>query len=176
MERGHKGARLDLTVQRAREVFSYNPETGDLHYSVQSGKRGTLGKAAGWVNRSGKTVRRKVRVDGTDYMAHRVIWLIVTGEWPEYEIDHIDGDGLNNRWENFRAATASENLRNRGPQINNTTGYKGTCFDKKRGKFVAGIKIHGVRKNLGSFDTVEEAYAAYCEAAAPMHGTFAKTV
>ncbi len=80
---------------------------------------------------------------------------------PKVAVDHIDGDGLNNRRCNLRVVTWSENLRNRsGPQRNNCSGYLGVCWNKKDKKWVAQIKANGKIKYLGSFKTAEEANEA----------------
>jgi hypothetical protein len=171
----HKGALCDLTAEAAREILNYDPETGDFRWKVATGRRCKLGDVAGWVNRERRTVRRKIAVNGNSYMAHRLAWLYMTGQWPEHEVDHINGDGTDNKWANLRSATSSQNLRNRGPQANNKTGFKGVCFDNTRGKFIATIKLHGKQTWLGMFATAELAHQAYCVAAKKMHGEFAKT-
>ncbi len=88
--------------------------------------------------------------------------------------DHINGDGLDNRLQNLRLANESENRFNRGPQRNNTSGYKGVCFDRKRGKWMASIMARGKRKHIGRFETAVSAAAAYNEAAICLHGEFAR--
>lgn len=87
-------------------------------------------------------------------------------------IDHIDGDTLNNRRANLRIVTHSQNCMNRKVTSANTSGYKGVW--NRGNRWYAGIKIQGKRIHLGSFDTAEEAYAAYCEAAQEIHGEFAR--
>jgi hypothetical protein len=170
----HKGAHNNLTAEQARTIWSYDPETGLLTWKIDPGRRRKPGDVAGWVQKGPKGDRLKVAYNNTDYMAHRVVWLIVTGEWPTHEVDHINEDATDNRWINLRAATSSQNLRNRGPQRNNTTGYKGVTYDKKRDCYIAGVKLNGYRHNLGTFRTPEDAYAAYCAKADELHGEFVK--
>jgi hypothetical protein len=167
----HKNAHADLTAQQVRELFSYNRHTGELRWKVKLSIRAPVGKIAGFKQPSG---RIKVGIWGKEYMMHRIIWLWMTGKWPEYEIDHVDENQSNNRWNNLREATPSQNHRNRGPQKNNKTGYKGVCFATRAQKFLARIKHQGVGYNLGLFNTAEEAYAAYCKAAKRLHGKWAK--
>jgi HNH endonuclease len=87
-------------------------------------------------------------------------------------VDHIDGDGLNNRRENLRVATVSENRTNTGARINNTTGFKGV-FPRNNGTFQASIRKNGTRYHLGVFNTALEAARAWNIAAKKYHGEFA---
>lgn len=109
----------------------------------------------------------------TEHM-HRVILGRVLGrELLRSElVDHIDRDGLNNTRENLRLATRSQNNANRGVGKNNKLGVKGVFKD--RNKFAAQITTNGNRKYLGAFNTIEEAHAAYVEAAKKHHGDFAR--
>lgn len=88
-------------------------------------------------------------------------------------VDHKNGNGLDNRRGNLRTATNSENLCNRGPQVNNTSGFKGVTFSKAAGKWQAQIKRHGKVTYLGLFDCPEDAAIARKKADAALHGEFA---
>ena len=96
----------------------------------------------------------------------------MTGKWPENDIDHINVARGDNRFSNLREATRSENLRNRGAQKNNTSGFKGVSWQKSSRKWDARINIHGKVVHLGYFDDPEDAYQAYCQAAKELHGEF----
>ena len=174
MNRGYKGANVNLTQAELKEVLRYEPRTGKFFWAKSMPPRGRVGQEAGWVAPYATGKRIKIAIRGTEFPAHRLAWLYMTGEWPKQEIDHRDGDGTNNRWANLREATSSENLRNCPAPRTNTTGHKGTCFDKKTGKFIAGLRVNGRRMNLGSFETHEEAIRAYRAAARKHHGEFAK--
>lgn len=87
--------------------------------------------------------------------------------------DHINGDTLDNRRENLRLATHEQNMRNKKHYSNSKSGLKGATQDKRTGKWVAYIGHEGRVKNLGAYDTPEEAHAAYCGAARVLHGEFA---
>lgn len=92
----------------------------------------------------------------------------------DMEVDHINGDTLDNRRCNLRLATRAENSCNRRISRNNTSGYKGVSFDKKRGVWVAYITVARRRRHLGSFPAAELAHEAYCKAALELHGEFAR--
>ena len=89
-------------------------------------------------------------------------------------VDHEDRDGLNNRRENLRLCTFSQNLQNQKRHSNNTSGYKGVSFNKKLGKYAAYICANKKQKHLGYFTTPMEAHQAYCKAAKELHGKFAR--
>lgn len=90
-------------------------------------------------------------------------------------VDHINGDGLDNRRENLRFATNSENMQNSRLQKNNTSGYKGVYWDRGRNKWIVRIKVNGRRLNLGYFDDPKEAALVYDRGAMEHFGEFAKT-
>jgi hypothetical protein len=102
---------------------------------------------------------------------HRLIMSNLDG----LQVDHADGDGLNNIRDNLRLVTASQNSCNRRVLSSIASGLKGAYFDKKSGKFSAQIKIKNKRKYLGYFSTPEEAHAAYCRASEKYHGEFGRT-
>lgn len=113
--------------------------------------------------------------------AHRLAWIYMHGEIPPgFEIDHIDGDGLNNRSSNLRLATSSQQKRNRGVQSNNQSGLKGVFWHKSRGRWrsqiVVGRGENGkpIYRFLGYFDAAEDAAAAYREAEVKHFGEFAR--
>lgn len=115
-----------------------------------------------------------MRVGYGHYKVHRIIWLYMTGEWPKAFIDHVNGDGLDNRWANLREATIAENAKNRRLNRNNTSGFKGVSFAKRANKYTAQVTANRKRVCLGFFDTPEDAYAAYCEAAKKHYGEYAR--
>lgn len=118
--------------------------------------------AATSVKRGGKT---------ETYYLHRVI----LDAGPDELVDHENGDALDNRRANLRAADHSQNTANRHAPTASNTGYKGVWFDRKRGKYVAHIGVRGVKKLLGRFGTVHEAATAYDEAARAAFGEYART-
>ena len=100
---------------------------------------------------------------------------ILMGDPEGKEIDHINGNGLDNRLANLRVVDRSKNGMNRRKQKNNKSGYKGVYLDKDSGKWRAVIKAYGKVINLGSFSSKEDAHQAYCEASKKYHGEFGRT-
>jgi hypothetical protein len=109
-------------------------------------------------------------INGKTTGMHRLI----AGTPAGVEVDHINGNKLDNRRANLRNCTRSENARNCSVRSDNTSGYKGVFWHKQHGKWSARIKLNGKRHHLGDFDTPTEAGAAYDKAAHEMHGEFAR--
>lgn len=131
-----------------------------------------VGRTAGWRTTGGYAV---ITINGKYHKSHRVAWVIHTGEWPDRYIDHINGDSSDNRIANLRQATPSENSFNAKGKKERLSGLKGAHWDKQTGMWKSQIQLYGVNKHLGRYVTKEEAHAAYCEAAARLHGEFANT-
>jgi hypothetical protein len=158
----------DLTVDLLNHLFEYDKETGNLIWKIQ--QRGIRkGSIAGSVKSHGYLC---VGINYKSYRAHRLIFLMHKGYLPK-TIDHINGDKLDNRIENLRAATVGQNQHNRKTNANNTSGYKGVSWDKARKKWLTGIKLEGKRIHLGYFDNVEEAAEVVRKAREELHGDFA---
>lgn len=116
---------------------------------------------------------RAVRRDAQDnyvYMHRQII-----GAPKESKVDHRDGDALHNWRGNLRLATNSQNLCNRGPDRNNTSGFKGVHWDKSKNKWAAEIHINNRKVFLGRFSDINAAATAYADAATKYHGHFART-
>lgn len=165
------------TQARARAYFNYDPDTGLMYLNrrdrsefssnatfAKHEKR--LGDPVGCPNHDGYV---KLHMDGAYYSAHRLAWLIQTGEWllyPDFEIDHINGKRDDNRWANLRKVTKSENQRNSGMRVNNTSGVHGVNWKPKytglpgEGRWVARIWNGPRHVYLGTFRTLHEANIA----------------
>lgn len=108
-------------------------------------------------------------VDGyTDYV-HRVAWFHFYGEWPEFEMDHIDGNGMNNRISNLRPATHAQNSQNLTLRSTNKSGMTGVSWLKSLRKWEAYIMVNYKKKGLGYYDDLLEAGAAYLKAKRELH-------
>lgn len=163
------------TLANAKELcefFSYDKEDGILRWKKITTTRVKSGFPAGSLKKDGYI---HVQLNGAEYLAHRIIWCMIAGEWPSEEIDHEDLDGSNNKWANLRQASPTQNRWNQGIKKSNTSGYKGVYFQKFSGKWMARIRVgEKQRLYLGIFDSPEEAGAAYNKAALQYHGDFAR--
>jgi HNH endonuclease len=158
-----------VTAKRVRELFNYEPETGLLTWLVSTGNNGVrIGDVAG--SRCGRYVQ--VQVYEQFYSVHWLVWLWMTGCWPAPEVDHRDGDPLNNRWANLREATRSQNTAN--TVTRGRSGVKGVYWKETRRKWEAAITVHGERHSLGLFNNLWDARVAYIIAATEAFGPFAK--
>ena len=92
------------------------------------------------------------------------------------EVDHINGDGLDNRLANLRIVSREQNQRNSKRRSDNTSGFKGVSLHGKSGKWQARIRIDGKQKSLGIFRTKEEAHKAYCDASKKYHGEYGRVL
>ena len=163
------------SITRLRELFDYDPETGLLTRKPRPPEDFTslrmwrIWQANNLKAPVGDTGTRGYRrfglvVDGQRYglQAHRVIWAIVHGTWPD-EIDHRNGDHDDNRLENLRDASRMQNMQNMHPR------RKGYSLDKRRGDYRVEIWVMGKRMYIGTFSTPEAAREAYLKAKAQLH-------
>lgn len=94
---------------------------------------------------------RRGAILGQNYMAHRVIWALAYGEWPREDIDHIDGNPSNNRLDNLRAVTTTENQRNKSIPVTNTSGCLGVRWVEEKQKYRVEVGEDGKRKHIGFY-------------------------
>jgi len=173
------------TVEFLRECFVCDPDAGTLHWRKRpadhflSMRAAAIfntrfaNKPAGHTSRDGYS-RIFIAFRGVKkpYLAHRIIWAMVTGKWPENHIDHKNKTPSGNYFANLREATNAENMRNSGLRRDNQVGRKGVR--ERNGKFTAQIQVDGKSTHLGTFATIEQASAAYAIAAQSRFGEFAR--
>jgi len=157
-----------LTQSRLKELLHYDEETGIFTRKTKIG-RYKLGSISGAKHNKGYV---QIMIDGENYLAHRLAWFYVYGEFPKNQIDHINRIKTDNRIENLRQATSSQNGANKNKQINNSTGYTGVTFDKNRSKWMARIWVNNKVIHLGRFSSPIEANSAYVEASKIHHKEF----
>lgn len=147
-----------LTASRLRDLLSYDPDTGvfvwRIHHRPKMPGDRAGGSGHGYI---------QIRLDGRLYYAHRLAWLYVNGEWPPEQIDHINGDGTDNRIINLRACSNDENQKNLGLRKTNSSGLTGVRWDRQRQKWAAHIRVDGKVTQLGRFNSKEHAHAAYLQ-------------
>jgi hypothetical protein len=159
--------RIPLSIEELESIFILDRENGRLirmnPIQVRQAKENF------------KADYRYVSFKGTQFFEHRLIWMLANRQHipSGMDVDHINRHKLDNRPENLRLATTSQNRANTGKQRNNSTGYKGVYLD--RGRFRAKIKANGVQRFLGSYSTPEAAAAAYDRAATAAFGRYALT-
>lgn len=159
-----------LTQERLKELLSYDPDIGVFVWVKANTNRVKVGDVAGHPDK--QHGYRLIGIDGRIYHAARLAFLYMTGEMPD-NVDHRNRDRGDDRWENLRAATRSQNQMNRGVQSNSSSGLKGAHWHPQSKKWYARITAHGHTHNLGLHKTPELAHQAYCAAAARLHGAFA---
>lgn len=147
---------MSLTLDQIHAKFDYDAETGQL-------RRKSDGSIAGTIQTDGY---RQVSICGRLLLAHRVIWFMHHGTWPEYMIDHINGKRDDNRIENLRDVPQVVNIAARG--VRSKSGFKGVYPAGTR--FIAQIRVDGELKNLGTFARAEDAHRAFKIAHVQQHG------
>lgn len=157
---------FDLAVQ----IFIYDAESGILKWRKGRGNKSGAGAIAGSINSGGHLC---LKFKGKGYLVHRIAWLIHFGQWPEHQVDHVNRIKTDNRIINLRAATSTENKRNTGLRRDNTSGCKGVCWHKDKGKWFAIVRINNKQKHLGYYDDIELADLVAKEARSKFYGDFA---
>lgn len=140
-------------------LFSYDEFSGEIRWKTSpiKGTRRANGRVAGCFDAHGYL---QINVRGKVLKAHRLAWFLKTGDWPDGQIDHINHNRTDNRFENLRVVDNSGNHKNRPIQKNNTSGCAGVAYVKRIGKWRAYITLDGKQKNLGYYDSIEPAIFA----------------
>lgn len=153
-----------------RKLLRYEPETGKLYWrerdarmfknnnasSAKSWNTMYGGKEAGTICGKGY---RSVAIFAKIYIGHRLIWAIQTGRWPSDQIDHIDGEKLNNRLNNLREVSSHINSINARMNSANTSGHAGVYLNKRSSMWCAQIKFKGRTYHLGSSKNINDVIA-----------------
>lgn len=157
----------DLKIEWLRERLAYSKETGQFTWLVSGRGLPGIGKVAGSPAVGGYW---RLHMKGVTYLAHRLAWFYVYEEWPKFEIDHINGNRLDNRIANLRDVPMDQNRQNqRKHHKTNKSGYFGVHFCKTKKKWRASIMYNRTQHRLGYYSTPEEAHASYIEAKRKFH-------
>ncbi len=170
--------RQDVSIDRLHSLLSYDPETGILTWRKRPEHNAMdkrlnsryAGKIAGYIAHTGY---HSVGIDGVDMLAHRVIYAMMTGDWPPDQIDHINGVKNDNRWANIRPATHGQNMCNRGTTRNNSSGQRGVSWRRDLQKWRVFLRQDGQWISGGNFLDFEDAKKAYWELAYELRGEYA---
>lgn len=165
--------RIPLTADLIRSLMAYDPETGLLTWKPRppemfpSGDKWHTPEQMAYIwNAKNAGKEACACVDGgykqgglfyNKLKAHRAAWAIMTGEMPKGQIDHINGDGTDNRWVNLRLVDSAGNARNQKRHCTNTSGHTGVSWDKRTQKWEAYYWTGKTNKTLGRFDDINEA-------------------
>jgi hypothetical protein len=149
----------DFTVSELKQVITYNPSTGMVDKNIKKYLKKDRKIPFGSItNTYGKSYIR-LQIFGVHYMAHRIIWFYMYGVWPDY-IDHIDGNGINNKIDNLREVKYSENLKNKRLYSKNKSGISGVTYLEETNNYKVYIISNRNKIYLGRHDSIFEAACA----------------
>jgi hypothetical protein len=174
-----------INVDVLRKILRYDDASGKLFWLQRQAEQwpSDLGSLQRWNGRYAGTqalcaVKSRGYLHGTifgkTYLAHRVAWALWSGNWPTMHIDHIDGDHQNNRIENLREASRSQNMQNSKSAKGATSVYLGVSRKSSSGKWCAQIQTEVGKKHIGYFEDEREAARAYDRAALARSPQFAR--
>lgn len=155
-----------LTQNELISLLDYDRATGEFRWIRSMGGKAKAGSIAGATDSKGYT---QIRVSKRLYLAHRLAWLYVYGEWPRKHLDHIDRNPKNNAIGNLRECTHAENHQNVGVRSDSSSGITGVSFSQISGKWLAYITLSGKTIRLGLHETLESAIAARSKAKKKYH-------
>lgn len=158
-----------LTQEYLKSILHYNPDTGAFTWLERRSAQRPAGSIAGRPDAKGYWV---ITIDRKNLKAHRLAFLYMLGSVP-VQVDHVNNVKGDNRWVNLRPANNSENKMNTPCYGNNNLGVKGVRL-VRNGKFVARIRLDGVLRHIGTYETVEAATEAVIASRSHLHGDFAR--
>lgn len=158
-----------LTQSELKSQLSYNKDTGIFTWKINKSRLAKIGNIAGSLHNNGYY---SICINNKQYLAHRLAWLYISGEMPKNNIDHIDNNKINNKINNLREATKSQNEFNTKLRNNNSSGFKGVCLDKRKNLWYSSSCINNKRTFLGCFKTAQLASVAYINFTKKHHGEF----
>lgn len=158
--------RADLTADDLRRHLTYDPATGIFRRVQSTAWNAMAGEVAGTMHVTGYIY---IRIGDRDYKAQRLAWLYMTGEWPTLFVDHINGDGFDNKWDNLREASHRQNAANARIRKDNKTGHKGIREMNGRWQVRLG---RGGSIHVGTFDDIKDAIEARDNSAKIAYGDY----
>lgn len=150
------------TLSELQQILRYAPSEGAFYWKVNHRHpKARIGLRAGRINQLG---REQIGYKGSQLFVHRLVWLFETGAWPEGLIDHINGNPLDNRYRNLRVTDYAGNGQNQRAMRSTASGLLGVSWHKGKNKFIAAIKVRGVKIHLGYYTDPNKAHNAYIAA------------
>jgi len=159
-----------MDIDYIKSNFEYMD--GKLYWKTPRGRKIKVGDRAGHLQQSGYWA---INIDKKLYKEHRVVFLMHHGYLPKY-IDHIDGDKLNNKVENLRPCTNSENAMNQKISSRNSLGVKNVSFHKPLKKYKVQIQLDGKDIHIGYFDDLKVAELEAKNARQKYFGNFSRDI
>jgi len=155
-----------ITKEIVLDRLDFDAEKGIFTWKRFMGGSAKAGSVAGSLDTKGYIqicIKKKL------YLAHRLVWLITHGVWPDHHIDHIDMNPLNIKPSNLRKCSHSQNHQNTKVRSDSSSGVTGVSFSKLSGKWLAYINVSGKRYRLGLFECMDDAIKARVKAKEEMH-------
>ena len=146
-----------ITQAELKEALHYNPDTGIFTRLITISSRAKAGTVAGYFRSDGYIY---IGINKKQYLAHRLAWLYMYGEFPVYQLDHMNHKRADNRIMNLRTASNQENHKNRSKSARNTSGMTGVGWYKATGKWRSEINVDSRKIHLGYFEDKFEAICA----------------
>lgn len=165
---------MKLSVEDVCRLIEYDFDTGEFYRLPSITSNGRKRRGGIVKNTPSAIGYLYINVLSFPHLAHRLAFVLMTGAWPEFDIDHINGNRMDNRWINLRPASRSQNHMNRCVGTANKSGHKGVSFCRQTGLWRATITVKRKQTSLGRHLTLEAASAAYANAVAEHHGEFAR--
>lgn len=166
MRNKYKLNELKAPANLIDDMFDLDDTTGELTRRIRLNNRWPVGSKVGFVRKKDGYIQ--VNIMYSKYLAHRVVWCKHYGEWPEGEIDHINGNKADNSIGNLRLADANIQNQNKGVNKNNTSGYAGV-HKLSNGRWRTYITKDYKRINLGTYNSFEEALQTRRNAETQLH-------
>lgn len=154
------GVDMTITQEELKRLLHYDPMTGIITRKISTANRIKVGDIAGWIKISNGKSYIRMSISNRLYLAHRLAWLYITGSFPNGEIDHVNGNGLDNRFSNLRDVMSADNMLNKRIYKNNKSGATGVLYRDRDSAWVSSIGYNGKRIFIGQFNNLFDAVCA----------------
>lgn len=158
-----------ITQAELKRVLKYDPETGNFTWIRKTSNRIKVGDTAGTLALLCRKKYYSICIFGKKYLSHRLAWFYVYNKFPSEELDHINGDGLDNKISNLRPVNRLENCKNARKSKSNRSGIVGVCWANREKKWRATIGVNYSNVYLGLFNNLFDAICAR-KSAEKQHG------